>query len=230
MTVSVVIPTWNRADLLHDCLAAIAADRPDEVIVVDNGSDDGTGAMIDTHHPHVVYLRNDTNEGFAPASNRGAKEASGDVVIFLNNDTLPKPGWWQALADATTDDRICGGLLTYADGSVQHSGIFLRRRGPTLEAFNRLAIADSGEVPAVTGACLAVTHDRWDELGGFDEGFRNGYEDVDLCLRHRAAGGAVWLAAECRVVHLESRSPGRFVHAAANVALLNERWGDLGCI
>lgn len=225
--VTVVIPTWNRADLLHDCLTAIDQDPPDEVIVVDNASYDGTADMVDTYHPHVTYLRNDTNEGFAPACNRGAREAAGDVVIFLNNDTLPKPGWLTPIIEAARDDRITGSLLYYPDGTVQHSGVFLRRRDKILEAYNRRTPAPSADVPAVTGACLAITRSRWVLLGGFDEAYTNGYEDVDLCLRHREAGGHVWYSAESVVVHLESKSPGRFAHAQQNVALLQQRWGHL---
>lgn len=223
MTVSVVIPTWNRADLLHDCLTAIDTDRPDEVIVVDNGSTDGTDAMIDTYHPHVVHLRNDTNEGFAPASNRGAKEASGDVVIFCNNDTVPQPGWWQAMAEQVNDDQpIVGCHLTYPDGATQHAGIVITRPGGTLVAVNVTQPRPSRTVAAVTGACMAVDRDRFLSHGGFFEGYRNGYEDVDLCLTF----GGAYYTAEANVIHLESQTPGRFDHAGHNVQLLNERWGD----
>lgn len=222
MTVSVVIATWNRADLLHDCLTAIDADRPDELIVVDNGSTDGTGDMIDACHPHVVYIRNDTNEGFAPASNRGAKEATGDVVIFLNNDTLPKPGWWRAMAAAVDANRpIVGCHLTYPDGRTQHAGIVITRPGGVLTGVNVTEPRPSRKVAAVTGACMAVDRARFLAAGGFHEGYRNGYEDVDLCL---AMGGA-WYCAKAEVVHLESQTPGRFDHVGHNVRLLQERWG-----
>jgi GT2 family glycosyltransferase len=74
---------------------------------------------------------------------------------------------------------------------------------------------------------MAVTREAWDQLGGFDEDYVNGYEDVDLCLRWRTMGGSVWYCAESTVVHLESQSPGRFDHALDNIRLLNERWGDV---
>ena len=149
------------------------------------------------------------------------------MLVFLNDDTIPQPGWLDAIEAAVTDDRIVGGLMVYPDGNIQHSGVFFRRRNGTLEAYNRQTTAPSGEVPAVTGACLAITRKRWDDLGGFDGGYLNGYEDVDICLRHREAGGHVWYAAECVVVHLESQSPGRFTHAQQNVARLQARWGQL---
>lgn len=175
-----------------------------------------------------LHLVHDTNrDGFVATCHRGAAAASGDVLVFLNDDTVPQAGWLDAIQAAVTDDRIVGGLMAYPDGTVQHSGVFFRRRSGVLEAFNRHTVAPTGEVPAVTGACLAVTRKRWDALGGFDDGYLNGYEDVDICLRHREAGGHVWFASECVVVHFESQSPGRFAHAQENVARLQARWGHL---
>lgn len=204
MRVDIIIPTLDPdSEMLAGCLAAI-------------------GGEADVH---VEHDRDRT--GFAATCNRAAAATDGDVLVFLNDDTLPQPGWLRPLQTAVRDDRIVGSLLAYPDGRIQHSGVFFRRRGGLLEAFNRRSIAEPGEVPAVTGACLAVTRKRWVELDGFDGSFVNGYEDVDLCLRHRRMGGHVWLAAESVVAHLESQSPGRFAHAQHNIALLNQRWGDL---
>lgn len=175
----------------------------------------------------VKVIHDTDRDGFVATCTRGADDATGDVLVFLNDDTVPQPGWLDAIEAAVTDDRIVGGLMAYPDGRIQHSGVFFRRRGGTLEAFNRHRTAPTGEVPAVTGACLAITRKRWDELGGFDEGYVNGYEDVDICLRHREAGGHVWFVSECVVVHFESQSPGRFSHAQQNVDRLQARWGHL---
>jgi GT2 family glycosyltransferase len=204
MSATVIIPTLDPdSDMVARCLEAIGPDVDVEVI-------------------------HDTNrDGFVATCTRGADQATGDVLVFLNDDTIPQPGWLDAIEAAVTDDRIVGGLMVYPDGNIQHSGVFFRRRNGTLEAYNRQTTAPSGEVPAITGACLAITRKRWDDLGGFDAGYLNGYEDVDLCLRHREAGGHVWYAAQCVVVHLESQSPGRFTHAQQNVALLQQRWGHL---
>lgn len=206
MSVAVVIPTLDPdTAMIRTCTQAILATTDAEIIV--------------SHDEH--------REGFAATCNRGAKETTADVLVFLNDDTIPQPGWLTPLTDQLTDNEIRGAHLLYPDGSTQHSGIFLRRRGPLLEPYNRLRPAPTQEVPAVTGACLAVTRAAWDDLGGFDEGYRNGYEDVDLCLRHREAGGTVRYVAESTVVHLESVSEGRFDHAAHNIDLLQQRWGHL---
>lgn len=220
LKVSVVIPAWNLHDLTAQAVESVrtTAARA-EVVVVDNGSDPPIkGATV----------RNDVNEGFARACNQGAKAATGDLLVFLNNDTICRPGWLDAMvARWSGDDVVVGAHLLYPDGATQHSGVFFRRRGSDLEAFNRTQPAPAGEVPAVTGACLLISAARFDELGGFDESYRNAYEDVDLLLKHRQSGGRVWFEASAEVVHLESRTPGRFNHAAHNIALLQERWGHL---
>lgn len=204
MTVTVIIPTLDPdSPMLAHCIANV-----------------GDGAQV-----HVEHDQDRT--GFAATCNRGVAATDGDLIVLLNDDTVPQPGWLYPLQTAARDDRMVGSLLAYPDGRIQHSGVFFRRRAGVLEAFNRRTSAQSSEVPAVTAACVAITRKRWVELDGLDESYVNGYEDVDLCLRHRADGGHVWFAAESVVAHLESQSPGRFDHAAKNIALLQQRWGDL---
>lgn len=176
-----------------------------------------------------VILEHDRERaGFAETCNAAANRTTADLLVFLNDDCLCTPGWLTALRQTARNDpesaAIVGSRLIYPDGRVQHSGVFLRRDPHGLTAFNRRTDARSAEVPAVTGACLMVERACWDDLGGFDESFVNGYEDVDFCLRARRSGATVRYCAESTVVHLESQSPGRFAHAAENVALLNERW------
>lgn len=220
MPVTVVIPTWNRAALLHQCIAAIRGTAPSaHVLVVDNGSVDGTnGNDADT------YIRLDENTGFAYASNLGAREAATDTVLFLNNDTVPdQPGWVGPMAETVSAGRpIVGAHLTYPDGRTQHAGIALSKPGGVLTATNIDRRGPSRHIDAVTGACMAVHRHTFLDAGGFNESYRNGYEDVDLCL---TLGGA-WYCDEATVVHLESQTEGRFDHVAHNVRLLNERWGD----
>lgn len=207
MTASVIIPTLDPdGDMAKQCVASIGDD-------------------VDVHLVH-----DKDRDGFAATCTRGANEAPGDVLVFLNDDTVVSPGWLEALEialEAPGADRIVGARLCYPDGRIQHSGVFFRRRGGALEAFNRRVDAPAGEVPAVTGACLALKRSTWDALGGFDGAYVNGYEDVDLALRHRETGGICWYEPACTVVHFESQSPGRFDHAQENVALLQQRWGHL---
>jgi GT2 family glycosyltransferase len=207
---AVVIPTLNpESEMCRAAVQAVTDTAPDAEVVVEHDRE---------------------RAGFAVTCNAGAARATADRLVFLNDDTLTQPGWLGPLQTALggpESDVIAGALLTYPDGGIQHSGVFLRRRGGVLEAYNRTSPALSGEVPAVTGACIAIGRLLWDRLGGFDTEYRNGYEDVDLCLRAREAGGTVRFVAESTIVHFESRSPGRFDHVQHNVALLNERWGHL---
>ena len=224
-TVTIVIPTYNRDALLNQTLSAVQDTAPEvEVIVVDNGSTDETFDVCEKHGVDIIV--NDTNLGFAVACNQGARAATTDRVLFLNNDTVPQPGWLTAM----NRHRPCivGAALYYPDGRPQHTGVFLRHDPQgRIEAYNRTLPAPSALVPAVTGAALLIDRTLFDQLDGFDEGFVNGYEDVDLCLRARQRGVDVAFAADATVVHLESQTEGRFAHAADNIARLNDRWGDL---
>lgn len=206
MSTAVIIPTLDPdAAMCRSAVRAVKGTAPDAEVVVQHDTD---------------------RAGFAETCNAGAARTEADTLVFLNDDTRVQPGWLEPLV-VSVGDGITGAHLLYPDGATQHSGVFLRRRAGVLEAYNRTAPAPSGEVPAVTGACLAIGRPLWDRLGGFDTGYRNGYEDVDLCLRARQAGGTAWFVAFSEVVHFESRSPGRFDHVRHNVALLNERWGHL---
>jgi GT2 family glycosyltransferase len=205
---TIVIPTLDpESEMVKACVRAISE-----------------GPHADTYR--LVVQHDEHRDGFASTCNLGAKETA-DTLVFLNDDTIPQPGWLEGLVGAAESHGIAGSRLLYPDGTVQHSGVFLRRHVSGLVAYNRRKEAPSGEVPAVTGACLAIRRDLWDELGGFDEAFVNGYEDVDLCLRARQSGHAVWYCADSTVIHLESQSPGRFDHARQNIDLLQQRWGHL---
>lgn len=199
--VSVIIPTLNRPDLLANCLESIG-DGP-EVIVVDEGL------------------------SYGEHCNLGAQRASGDVFVFLNDDTEVSPGWLDALTRSFIDERvgIVGCRLVYPDGKIQHAGVYFESPGGVLTARNQLLDAQSRWVEAVTGACMAVRAETFDQLGGFDVGYVNGYEDVDLCLAARRDGWRIWYTNETTVVHHESQSGrARWTHVNQNVQRLQEKW------
>lgn len=223
MTISVVIPCFNRYDLTVQCLRRIERCEPvHEVILVDNASTDAT-ADLD------VTVRNSENLGFAVACNQGAAAATGEFLLFLNNDTQVRPGWTRFtrhLYDPSVG--IVGCTLLYETGEVQHAGIdidFTQQWG--LEAMNLRAewTDQPEEVDAVTGACLGIRKQFFDDLGGFDESFWNGYEDVDLCLQALAAGKRVIYDPGSRIVHYESQSgPERWTAVPQNIARLRQKW------
>jgi GT2 family glycosyltransferase len=217
--VSVIVPLFNRWDLTAQCIAALnRCGDPVELVLVDNGSSDETAAQR-------VQVRNDRNRGFAVACNQGAQYASGDVLVFLNNDTEPQQGWLAPLVAGLDEATISGARLTYPSGQLQHTGVAVDfSQPPGQEAWGLTDERESGFVPAVTGACLAIRRAEFMHLGGFDDGFWNGYEDVDLCLR----AGRCWYAAESVVVHHESQSgPERWRAVRENIYRLRAKWGAM---
>jgi GT2 family glycosyltransferase len=234
---SIVIPLYNRVLFTGICVRALAAAadcwEETEVILVDNGSTDRTAALLATLSAPFRTIRNATNEGFARACNQGAAAARGDDLIFLNNDTVPQPGWLSALATAMESPAapvVAGATLLFPDETIQHAGLGFNARSEPVHLRYGEPIADtkiaSRPVPAVTGACLMVARERFLGMGGFDEGYRNGYEDLDFCCRVRAAGGTVWLASESVLYHFESASDGRYRSDEANAARFSAAWTD----
>ena len=159
---------------------------------------------------------------FAAACNHGAALARGTLLGLLNDDVVPRgPGWLAAMVDRLAEPGIgvIGARLLYPEGSVQHVGIAVAADG-TCHHPHRFqpawapAARQAREVTAVTGACLLTSRDLWRRLGGLDPGFASAGNDVDFCLRARAAGARVVLEAAAELTHDESRSYRRhYAHA-----------------
>jgi GT2 family glycosyltransferase len=200
---SVVIPNWNGRAWLPDCLAALAAQqRPaDEVIVVDNGSGDGSLAYLASEHPSVTTIALDANTGFAHAANRGWQAACGELIALINTDVVLAPDWLArmtaALEAAPTAAAVACKMLSLADPSrVYDAGDVLRRDGACEQRGRFMRDDGRWDGPGeVFGACAGAALYRRAALaaiGGFDERYFAYLEDVDLALRLRLAG---W---ECR--------------------------------
>lgn len=228
--VSVVIVSWNVRDLLRRCLTSVfrelgAADG--EVWVVDNASTDDSVTMLEKEFPRVKVIANPENLGFVRANNQALSLCRGDYVLLLNPDAeLAEGSLARMLAVARAEPGVgmVGPRLVYADGSPQPS----RRRFPSLRtamvestALNRLPgagamlrrfyLADvpddvDQDVDWLVGACLLVRKAVLDTVGRFDERFFMYSEEVDLCLRLRAAGWRVRYTPGAVVVHHEARS------------------------
>ena len=237
--VSVVIPVHGNFALTRDCLKSLArtAGQPLEVIVADNGSTDETARELPALGAALFgdafrHLRFEENRNFAPACNAGAAEARGDFVFFLNNDTLLTQGWLPPLLRRFRSvPRLgaAGPLLTYPDGAVQHLGIVIHPGLKLGHLYKGLPSAHPLAqkrrfFKALTGAALLIPRALFLSSGGFDEGFINGFEDVDLGLRLSAADFRLASVPESRVIHLESRTPRRFGHEAENTRRLYQKW------
>jgi GT2 family glycosyltransferase/thioredoxin-like negative regulator of GroEL len=234
-TCSIIIPLYNRAELTRQCLTALAEVTQGvsaEVILVDNASSDETPQLLAQLGGGVRVIRNDTNLGFAKACNQGAAAARGRYLVFLNNDTVPLQGWLSALVDVVEhrpEVSVVGSKLLYPDGTLQHAGVVFSHKGQAYHLYSRLpgdfAPANrSRELQVVTGACMLVRTDAFRAVSGFDEGFVNSFEDVDLCLRLRERGGRVVYEPKSVLYHLESQTAGRHANDDANGARLVKRW------
>jgi glycosyltransferase involved in cell wall biosynthesis/SAM-dependent methyltransferase len=233
---SIIIPTFNNVALTRDCLSALQKNTPAglyEIIIVDNASTDGTIDFLKSEEQagRLRTILNQENAGFARACNQGAQAAKTDLLLFLNNDTQVTPGWLDALTGAVRHPQagLAGAKLLYADGRIQHAGIEFIGNIP--DHPHRYAPAAAPEVnqfrelDMVTGACLMIRRELFLQLAGFDESYRNGVEDIDLCLRVRAAGWKVVYEPKAVVFHLEGQSAGRFNHVAGNLKIFADRWG-----
>lgn len=235
---SVIIPVLNNWQLTRACLQSLKAHSPDgafEVIVVDNGSSDATAAVLEPlgrslFGARFKGLRFEENRNFGPACNAGALAAGADLLFFLNNDTLLTPGWAPPLLAAfaqTPAPGAAGPLLLYENNTVQHLGVYcsLDRVGHLYRGFPRdhPAVFKKRRLKALTAAALMTPRRIFLELEGFFEGFVNGFEDVDFCLRLGNQGLAMACVPDSVIYHLESRTPGRRDSESRNTALLNSR-------
>ncbi len=232
--VSIVVPVHGRAALTRRCLDALLADLPAdcEAVVVDDASTDSTPQLLAGYGEAIRTLAMPVNAGYATACNAGASVARGELLVFLNNDTEPQAGWLAALrdhAEAHPAAAVVGARLLYPNGTVQHAGVVFGQDGYPHHLYAGLpadhpAVCRSRPLQAVTGACMLVRRDSFEAAGGFDAGFHNSLEDVDLCLRIGEAGGEVRYCHEAVLTHLESASRGRRDRFEQSLRLYRERW------
>lgn len=229
-SISIVIPSWNTLELTKNCLASILRhvdDYPAEVIVVDNGSTDGSPDMVAREFPRVTLIRNTRNEYFSKACNQGAAVATNDYLCLLNSDTVVPAGSLHrlmAFLRAHPDYGAAAPRLDNVDGTVQP----ICRRFPTLmdvliDQFDLswwpaarhhrrwVAMSDfdhlsSRDVEQPPGACLVMRRDLYAAIGGFDENLPLFYSDVDLCLSIWRTGKRIRFVADAHVFHVGSAS------------------------
>lgn len=220
--VSIIILTRDAPQHIGPCLESIfgrTTHQDYEVIVVDNGTTDPVALAILGSHP-IRWIKSDLPFNFSRMNNQAARAATGEVLVFLNNDTEVKtPDWLQIMLAHLQLPGVgaVGPLMVYPYGTVQHAGIVLGFRGtadhvmggfdPTDDGYHG-SLSCSREVSAVTGACLMLRRDLFTEIGGMDEAYRLLYQDVDLCLTIRKRGMSVVYVANAVLIHHQSATRG----------------------
>ena len=232
---SVIILNYDGRRWLPACLDAVLAQRdapPFETIVVDNSSSDGSVEFLRTSYPSVRVIETGTNLGFAGGNNVGARAASGEWLVFLNNDTVADERWlaslWAAHAAHPGYALITSKLVflhdpsvvdSAGDGYLRAGGAFKHGHGAGADAFG-----ESREVFGACGGAFMIAREVWEALCGFDTRFFMVYEDVDLSYRARLRGHRVWYAADAIVNHAGSGSLGTISPAAVYYGQRNLEW------
>ncbi len=222
---SIVIVTRDTREMTLEALSSVVpgvGDLAAQVLVVDNGSSDGTAAAVRAPFPAAVVIENAENLGFARAANQGWRRAAAPVALFLNSDARLAPGAAAALCQflrETPSAGLAGAQLTDPDGRLQNSidnvptlatellnKSLLRRLFPQRFPGKHQVLAAPAAVPTLVGACFAARRETLEALAGFDERFFFFLEETDLCVRARANGWGVFLVPEARAVHRQGRT------------------------
>ena len=223
--VSIIIPVLDKLEFTRQCLDRIWRNTGDEVayevIVVDNASSDGTADWFATasRSPRPVrYHRNAENLGFAKGNNIGARLTQGEHLLFLNNDTLVQPRWLAEMLRVRRSNSAIGvvgikQLFPYTN-TIYHTGIVFTPDGRPEHLYPHLDaslphVNKQREYQAVMGACFLIDRALFDDCGGFDEAYRNGYEDIDLCMKVRQRGRKIVCCTSALIYHYGQISEGR---------------------
>ena len=211
MRSSVIIVLYNGLKYLEALFAALSPQltSADELILVDNASQDGSVDWVKQHLPHHKLVKNPKNLGFALACNQGARLASGEYLVFLNQDTQPLPGWLEGLLESFKEDTCVGlttsqvlmmqqpDLIHMCGMQIHYSGLPFGRG--LMQP--RDALIQTAQVGSVSGASFAIRRSLWEDLGGFDEFLYMYSEEIDLSWRACLAGFDCLYTPASQVLH-----------------------------
>ena len=245
MKISVIIVNWNTREVTSAAIASVFAETkvPLEVIVVDNGSSDGSADFLRERHRLATLIETGRNGGFSFGNNIGLAAAKGEYLMLLNSDTLVRDGALDRMAaflDENPSYGLVGPRLTFPDGKFQetscrnlprlaNSFFYLLGLERLRMAFGgapyRAACADplaSQDAEALSGAAIMLRRSVYEKIGGLDERFFMYGEDLDFCKRAHDAGFGIRYLGDAHIVHLggessakrKSASIGNFYDAA----------------
>jgi len=228
MILSIVIVNWNGKELTKNCIRSILETCPDEIkdlnfeiIVIDNGSYDGSAEHLNIFSDSIRLIKNNSNMGYASACNRGMREAKGKYVLLLGNDTIVMDQALQKCLKFLDEKQDCGAVgcrLLNPDGSVQNNC----KKFPTLlngfytylsldrlnhdYDMSRFRYDKTIEVEQISTSFLMVRKDLLEKIGYFDKSYKILYNDVDLCKRIWVSGKKIYFLHTAEVIHYGSQS------------------------
>jgi len=229
--VSIVVTTYLSRDYAKLCVDAIVKNTPGpyELIFVDNNSDDGTLEYLQTLDAKVIANNHRLTKG--QLLNQGAKEASGEFLLFLDDDTVPQQGWLDKLLEPFNQSPNVGvaGAKLVSPGLEDplHYGFTIDEFDQPYPVFRRVPLElppEPQETIAVSSSCMLIRRSILEKLDGFDEGFRDEHEDVDFCLRAHAAGCIIVFCPSSKVWHYEIETSSRLPFKDLNLSLMREKW------
>lgn len=240
MDVSILIPVHNRVSLTRACLDSLFATLPEgldaEVFVYDDRSTDGTADYLATQRHRVTVLTGRHRGSFAKNNNAMARQAKGRHIVLLNNDTVLTRRWLEPMLELLAEPSVgvaANWHTVPGSTTVNHAGVVFDAEHRDRRLYEGLDLADLSharrprELQGVIFACCAIPAELFRALGGLDEAYRTGYEDLEFCFRARQRGRAVVCTGASVIGHHGGSSPGRFETDTANRTLFHERWSHL---
>jgi GT2 family glycosyltransferase len=212
-----VVPIFNHVAETQEMLASLQASLPSdlayEIILADDASTDGTVAWLKTlSDPRIRVQLNPTNVGFAANNNAAVSASKGEILALLNNDLIFEAGWLEPMLSVLCSPELNAGIVgnlqnRVSDGSLDHAGVVLT---PSAQ-FHHLRTTPDRQIShtkvlAITGACMVLRRADFEKVGGFDEQFINGCEDIDLCFKIRQTGKSIQVATQSTIRHHVSLS------------------------
>lgn len=207
--ISIIIVNYNGKSHLEKCLESLSKITYEntEIIIIDNNSSDGSIEFLEKNYPHIKTKKLEKNLGFAYPNNIGAKIANGDLLLFLNNDTIVTPNFLVELVKTINSNptiAICQSFLLKPDNTIDSSGDFVDTLGRAFSS--RIKQPVFQKILSARGASMLMKKEIFFKLGGFDENFFVSFEDVDLGWRANIAGYDVVLSPKSLVYHLGSQT------------------------
>ena len=250
--ISIIIPNKDHVDDLELCLFSIAKKstyRNYEILVVENNSEQEETftyyEKLPGRYPKARVLKWEKEFNYSAINNFAAKEAKGEYLLFLNNDVeILTPQWMEEMLQICQQEPVAavGAKLYYPDDTIQHAGVVLGLGGIAGHIMCRASREDPGyfgrmisvqEISAVTAACMMVRKNDFDAVGGFDESFQVAFNDIDLCMKLRAAGKKIVFTPHAELYHYESKSrgledtPEKQFRFDKEITRFKEKWGTV---